>query len=293
MKRITGRTLSGLCLASVVFALPGCGQQSGSGTENPEPDFTYKSEAHSEDTGLTIAVVDPGLTDPDVIAPPPEPGTPAFAVAADGYTVEAQMQIGLMNKDASSERFRKMFEQNYADKLVDATRTAVTGIHKDKGFMVQPVDNYTDVIKNGDPQGFLASMPSYTLGIGNNTTSQECVDNICTQKGKLLIDGQYLFQMAEPITGTTVAYRRMNLYGLRIEEPYTIQTYETEPGAMIKAKQLFGMQAPLVDTSQQALVAGLTKLYQNTMAETDRTISRPQILAIKKTLDNLQNNPAP
>ncbi len=278
-----------LAIIFLAFSLQGCDANSSAGEAAAQPDFSYESQEKYDDTGLTIATVEPDLVNPDVIAPEPEPGTPAFAVAADGYTVEAQMQIRLMDPDKTADRFRAMYEENYAAKLRNASNDAIQQILKDKGFMVQPVDSYDDVVGDGEDQGFLTSLPNYTLGIGNKTSSKECADNICTQKGKLLIDGQYLYQMAEPHTGTTVAYRRMNLYGLRIEEPYTIQTYETDPGALIKVKNLFGVGDDLTDTSQQALVAGLTQLYQNTMAETERTISRPQILAIKETIEQLKN----
>ena len=280
-------------LALSTLALFGCGVNSATGNNSPQPDFSYETEEKNDETGLTIAAVKPDLVDPDVIAPEPEPGTPAFAVAADGYTVEAQMQIGLMDPDKTADRFRAMYEAQYAAKLRTAANNAITTILKDKGFNVQPVESYDDVVGNGKEQGFLTSLPNYTLGIGNETSSTECEKNICTQKGKLLIDGQYLYQMAEPHTGTTVAYRRMNLYGLRIEEPYTIQTYETEPGALVKVKNILGMNEALVDTSQQALADGLTRLYQNTMAETERTISRPQILALKDTIDRLKNSETP
>lgn len=288
------RILAICCAASLLsLGLTGCGANSSSDQATMQPDFSYKSQETFDETGLTIATVEPDLVNADKIAPEPGPDTPAFAMSADGYTVEAQMQIRLMDPDKTADRFMAMYEENYAADLRDATNTTIKQILADKGFTVRPVKTYDEVIGDDDTQGFLTSLPNYTLGIGNKTTSQECADNVCTQKGKLLIDGQYLYQMAEPHTGTTVAYRRMNLYGLRIEEPYTIQTYEHEPGLLVKVKNLVGMGDDLEDTSQQALVEGLTKLYQNTMAETERTISRPQILALKQTIDRLKHRDVP
>lgn len=283
-------TATGVMLA---LSLPGCGDSSASGNEVVAPDYEYKTQGAAEPTGLTIATVSPDMVNTDEVAPEPAAGTPAFAVTADGYTVEAQMQIGLMNQDATSERFAEMFRKNHSDKLQQAADKTISQILKDKGFEVQPVDTYDDVVDGDNSQGFLTSVPNYTLGLGNETESVECADNVCTQTGKLLIDGQYLYQMAEPHTGTTVAYRRMNLYGLRIAEPYIIQTYEQEPGMLTQLKQLIGLDDGLEDTSAQAMANGLTKLYQQTMGETERTISRSQILALKDSITRLKNSPAP
>lgn len=274
-------------------SLVGCGASSASGDEIPSPDYSYETQGVDEATGLTIATVEPKMVNTGEIPPEPPAGTPAFAVTADGYTVEAQMQIGLMNHDDTSEQFATLFRESHSAKLQRAASKTITRILENKGFEAQPVDAYDEVVDGANAQGFLTSLPNYTLGLGNKTKSVECVDNVCTQTGELLIDGQYLYQLAEPHTGTTVAYRRMNLYGLRIAEPYTIQTYKQAPGLLTRAKQLFGLEDALVNTSKQAMADGLTKLYQQTMGETERTISRPQILALKDRITQLKNSPAP
>lgn len=270
----------------LLLALPGCSDGSaGQGTS--KIDFNYAATEKSDDTGLTIALVEPSMTNPDTVPPPPADDAPTFAKQADGYTVQAQMQIQLMKPDKTAKQFRSMFEHDYQPQLRAAVNDTIAGILKDKGFTVAPADHYNDPVDEGGP-AFLASVPNLTLGFGNKTQSKNCANNVCTQKGKLLIDGQYLYQMAEPVTGTSVAYRRMNLYGLRIEEPYTYQTYKQDPGIIARVKHLFGVGQNLKDTREQALITGLNRLYKQTMSETDRTISRPQLLALRETLKQLK-----
>lgn len=280
--------LTAACSVVLALGLQGCGAHS-SDHATAQTDFNYKSPQKFDATGLTIALVEPSMPNPDVVPPPPPDDAPTFAKQADGYTVEAQMQIGLMKPDQTAKQFRSMFEKSYRPELRAAVNDTIAGILKDKGFSVASVDKYNQpVSKDGQP-AYLASVPNMTLGFGNEMESQKCADNICTQKGTLLIDGQYLYQMAEPVTGTSVAYRRMNLYGLHIEEPYTVQTYKQDPGTVARVKHLFGQGEDLVDTREQALVSGLNTLYKQTMAETDRTISRPQLLALSETLKELKS----
>lgn len=276
------------CSAALTLSLQGCGTHT-TDQATAHTDFNYKSPEKFDTTGLTIALVKPSIPNPDIVPPPPPDSAPTFAKQADGYTVEAQMQIGLMQPDQTAKQFRSMFEKNYRPELRAAVNKAIAGILEDKGFAVVSVDKYDQPVGIDGKPAYLASLPNLTLGFGNKTESQECANNICTQKGMLLIDGQYLYQMAEPVTGTSVAYRRMNLYGLHIEEPYILQTYKQKPGVAAKIKHLFGAGEDLVDTREQALVSGLNTLYKQTMAETDLTISRPQLLALSETLKELKS----
>ena len=290
---ISSRAASGavcLLLATGLPALAGC-----SGPASPsaaESEYAYELGTAEPDTGLKIAALKPDMVNADRIAPAPGPEALPYAVAADGYTVQAQMQIRMLEPDAAARDFRAMYDRRYSQRLRAAVDDTVTDILRNKGFEVLPVKHFADITP-GDaagesPRAFLASLPKMTLGFGHETDSDNCSDNICTHKGRLLIDGQYLYQMAEPRTGATVAYRRMNLYGLHLEQPYTRQTYAEQPGVFDRMLRSIGLRDPLIDTRDEALAEGLHKLYRETMAETDRVVSRPRLVALSQRLHELE-----
>lgn len=276
-----------MLLCASIAALAGCANAGGDATA-ATVDFHYQPGASGEDTGIALAVVRPALSVPDdLLAPETEPMSPHQQLAAR-FRYQALGQIDVNR--AAGLNFQREYEKRYEARLARALTRDIRAVLAAYGFRDGGAyDSYGAIDPAARDRLLLVGVPQATIAITDTIESRGCTPSVCRQRGSIQLDGQFLFQLVEPVTGATVGIRRTNLYGFELRESYVAERPRPPHGWLERIESWVMPRPAAVDTSDAALAAVLDRFYQGTMARIDALISRPQILALNDSIQAMKH----
>ncbi|MAA75172.1 MAG: hypothetical protein CMN28_10740 [Salinisphaeraceae bacterium] len=280
-------------LATALLLLGGCQMQDQNAADAPL-DLQFSSVHNTEggdDTGIRIALLEPDIAHSGELPPKERADGDSFQLTMDRYREEAQAQI-FEETDPNAPDFQSIYVKHYENQVSHSINQALESIFSSRGFSTERADRMATV-RDQSPPPFLASVPATTIVFIATIESEECDDGICTQKGDLTLEGQYLWQLVEPTTGHPVTMQRLNLWSLSVHEPYVVQTRENPPGMVDRVRQMVGMDAALENTADDALTRALDRFYSAAMEQTDAILSRGRIIELKQNIEELEKQARP
>lgn len=254
------------------------------------PSFDYQVPESGADTGMSIVMLRPELRliedrDSEMLQ---DEGAPDFRLLASQYRVLG-MQVFPADNAKPSEYFQELFRLRYRTRMEQRLHEDIREILTARGFeSAGQFDDYAEVGAATRQQAMLASAPTGSIALLREADAPTCRDNLCVEKGHLRLEGQFLYLLAEPLTGSVVAVRRMNIYGLDIEVPYVHETRQSAPSLWTRFATWVGLAPALTDTRAAALDSAMHALYQGVMGEIDGLVSRRQLVALGESIRELK-----
>lgn len=253
-----------------------------------EPRFSYEPPPQRPETGMAIAMLHPEIIavedvgdipawDAEIDLPPPR-------AVAMGY--RWRITANLLGDEERDPWLGTLFREQYQEKLEAALGRDIAALMAARG--VEPTGDYPsyEALDAGERESvMLASVPTATLAFLRTVEEKNCSEGRCTMRGEIRIEGQVLYQLVEPVSGTTVAIRRMNVWSMQLAEPYVLESFKNPPGLWTQTRLWLGLAPPLEDTREDALVAALDQFYTKTMHGVDLMVGYDQL---KTFADNIK-----
>ncbi|MDT0634573.1 hypothetical protein [Spectribacter hydrogenoxidans] len=253
--------LAGLCCAAAIAA--------------PTPDYEYPLTNQGEDVGITIAMLHPDLRLAEDVGEIPgyEVELPPYENTQWQY--RGQVKLILLDYGNIAEDVNAIYREAYQTEFENAVAENIGRLFTARGFQASGDLEGMAALDTEDRQDvMLTSIPSATLSFMRNVDSRECVEDHCTETGELLLEGQFLYQLVEPVTGSAVAINRLNVHNLGIRHNYVVETRGDET---------------LRDTRVEAVAISVQELHDSIVTKIDEMISRDQLVALVGTIQDLKS----
>lgn len=254
--------LAGLCCAAAATAAP-------------TPDYEYPLINEGEDAGITIAMFHPDLRLAEDVGEIPDYEVKLPPYENTQWQYRGQVKLLLLDYSNIAEDVNAIYRETYQKEFEDAVAENIGRLFTARGFEASgDLDGMAALNTEDRHDVMLTSIPSATLSFMRNVDSRECAEDHCTEKGELRLEGQFLYQLVEPVTGSAVAVNRVNVHNLRIRHDYVLETRGDET---------------LRDTRVEAVATSVQELHDSIVTRVDEMISRDQLIALAGTIRDLKS----
>lgn len=241
----------------------------------PTPDYDYPLTNQGEDVGITIAMFHPDLRLAEDVGEIPgyEVELPPYENTQWQY--RGQVKLILLDYSNIAEDVNAIYRETYQTEFENAVAKNIGRLFTARGFQASgDLDGMKGLDTEEREDVMLTSIPSATLSFMRNVDSRECTDDHCIEKGELMLEGQFLYQLVEPVTGSAVALNRLNVHNLRIRHDYVT---ETRGDDIVR------------DTRVEAVATSVQELHDSIVTKIDEMISRDQLVALVGTIQDLKS----
>lgn len=241
-------------------------------------DFNYSVPQQEKDTGKTISVVAPAMSQSQAAQQPAYNNNPLLMMA--------------MAQQPRSVDFNVIFSQSYQGQLVSALQNTFNEIISKRGFRTTTFSSSDDMTYTDKKSSYLASTPKLNLNIMKKTTKNECKSGFCTEEGVIQISGEMNVSFIEPLTQQAFLNKRINLSDLNISKSYIKQGDDPRPqaagiGSLISAA---AKPAAYQDNTDKALVDALNEFYKKSSEKIAAFISREELLSFERDINNVRES---
>lgn len=239
-------------------------------------DFNYSVPQQEKDTGKTIIVVAPAMSQSQAAQQPAYNNNPLLMMA--------------MAQQPQPVDFNGIFSQSYQGQLVSALQNTFNEIISKRGFRTTTFSSSDDMTYTDKKSSYLASTPKLNLNIMKKTTKHECDGGFCTEEGVIQISGEMNVSFIEPLTQQAFLNKRINLSDLNISKSYIKQADHPGSGGSGIVGLISAVAKPDVyqDNTDKALVDALNEFYKKSSEKIAAFISREELLSFERDINNVK-----
>lgn len=234
---------------------------------------------------------------------PKEPSTgKAIAIVSTAINIPEVMQK--LNSQAGGNPFMaammaKMQTTSYnpyqgldVNALQRALGRVFTEILSKRGFTTKgPYKTFDDMTYTDKKDTYLAVVPVLDLTLETKPTSQESEDLYYSEKGVMMLGGEFYLKVMEPLTQQVLMNKRISLTDMNLQKPYIYQTQTRQSTGSMTDDLIAKASVPdqLIDNTDKVRTELLTEFYDKAVEKLNAYLSREELLSYQKDVTKLKD----
>lgn len=205
--------------------------------------------------------------------------------------VQTRHVIAIVDSGIKVSKSSNHIKDNYTDKLRKALSISVSEIISAKGFKLKgPYRTFDDITYRDKKMTYLAFVPNLDIEIKADNIHRQKHKLFYHESGDIILSGELVISIDEPMTGQTFIKKRVDLSDLNIKEPYIYerQTSYGDGSLIGKAVDSIGSDRILIDNTDLAVSKAINKFYQVAMSKIETYLDREEFLSYEEDILKLK-----
>lgn len=184
--------------------------------------------------------------------------------------------------------FNMKLKEFYLQRVKTGFDNAFVDMITRKGFVWKgPFGSFDDMTYDDKKKSYLSLLPEMSIFIEKKGTSlaDSKITKVVTERGSIVVSGEMLLSLVEPMTKERIMSKRINLSEFNICKEYIYQTKIGSNGLIFDAMT---SGTELQDNTDKVLAEAINEFYTKSMDKIYKMISEEEILSYQVSVQELK-----